>query len=87
MLTRALLKELKFLKELNQHTDAYILAAKQLGLPQLVEQLRVVQADQARRGELSHNMYHHRFQLYEQLLAEAKKVLSPGRYRALYRCF
>lgn len=80
-------KHLASLKELNLHTEAYKAAAQALGLSELAERFGSIFREQERAGSLTPRLDSKRRTAYEQLMAEAKRLLSAEQYGQLYRCF
>ena len=71
----------------NDHTEALIKAAKALGQKTILERLKVIQRDQERRGELTIELYHNRFNLMGELFTFARAKLSPENFQQLYSVF
>ena len=71
----------------NRHGEAYLVAAKALGLTELVEKFEHINREHDRLGELTDRLALERRSAYEQLLKEARKLLSSEQYDRLYKCF
>ncbi|MEX3983856.1 hypothetical protein AB4Y45_33260 [Paraburkholderia sp. EG287A] len=81
------LANLKSLKELNCHGDAYKEAAELLGLTALSERFERINREQLRLGSLTGRLQVERRAAYETLLDGARRLLSGEQYQRLYMCF
>lgn len=75
------------LKDVNAHGDSYQEAATALGLTHLAEQFSRINSGQLHQGHLTHGLATKRQKAHEQLLQEAKHLLSETQYNQLYMCF
>lgn len=78
------LKEIKGLTANNCHGDAMHAAAKALGNEELAERFASINQRQMAINHLSIYLYEERFGAYNELIALAKKTLSPGDFRKLH---
>ena len=87
VLTNKQFARLKQLTENNDHGTSYLEASQALGLPHLEEEFERINREHQRQGELSVGLEFRRRHAYTQLLAEAKRLLTPKHYDRLYMCF
>jgi hypothetical protein len=86
-LTEKFFARMTSLKQGNNHGDAYEEASQVLGQPELRDQFARINREQARLGHLPHDLYNERHRVYNQLMAAAKRQLSPVQYNRFYMCF
>lgn len=86
-LTKKALQDIRALVQVNDHGNAYQLAAKTLGFDDLAEQLGSINRRHLALGHLPCDLYEQRYGLYKGLLTRAKAILSAGEYQQLYRSF
>lgn len=86
-ITPKLLADLRGLTEVNNHCEAYILAASALALPELQAKFEVMLSLQERQGYLDPVQAHQRHTLYQELMTAAKFQLEPALYRQFHMCF
>jgi hypothetical protein len=77
-------------KEIARYTDnndvvkALVTGAKMLGLTQMVKKLELVGKIQELEGHLPSGLKQYREGLYDELMAEAKRVLGDAEYKQFY---
>jgi hypothetical protein len=79
--------EFKRLTNMNNHTECYEEASAALGLSELCESFSRIKFDALRLGYLSHDLEVRRRSAYEQMLKDAKTLLSEDQYQRFYMCF
>lgn len=83
----ATVKEIAKLTDNNDHAKALLTGAKMLGLTGLVKKLDLVIKLQELEGRLPNGLKTYRDSLYDNLMAEAKKLLSEDEYRQFYSAY
>ncbi len=83
VIAQKVMKEIREQTQLNDHGEAYLMAANALGCTKLAEQFGRINQRQRALGELPHNLYCERHRLYDELMAQARTLLSPEGYKAL----
>lgn len=73
--------------QLNDHGNAYQLAAKSLGCCDLAKQFEALNRRHLELGHLPHHLYEERHRLYSSLMSHAKSVLPSTQYEQLYSSF
>lgn len=79
-----LLRRIKVQVQLNDHGEAYLLAAKALGCEELVQRFERINRQHLSLGHLPPRLNEARRTAYEALLVQARKKLSAGDYQRLY---
>jgi len=86
-LSPLILRRLRTLRADNAHGIAYAVAAEALGLDALRVKLEDINAQHHRRGWLTPELSTARNAAYDELLTEARRLLSADEFAALYACF
>lgn len=86
-LTKQDIKDLKQLRSINAHGDAYEHACKLLGWEDLRERFARINSEHERLGGLSFDMSNQRYIVYQEMLKKAKESMQPDDYSAFYGCF
>lgn len=84
VIAQKVMKGIREQTQLNDHGEAYLMAANALGCSKLAEQFGRINRRHRELGELSLSLYHERHRLYDELMAQARTLLSPEGYKALY---
>lgn len=79
------LARLKGLTSRNNHSAALVLAAKMLGLTAMMRKFELVDQLIKLEGHKPKNLSDYSYALYEQLIEQAKRSLSPEDYEQFYR--
>ena len=87
VLSEAVIKELKQLKELNAHGEAYLLAAQTLGLTALANQFAEMNKIKQQKGGLPPELVHKQYDAYQRLMLEAITIIPLEEYKEFYMCF
>lgn len=82
-----LLARIKALTALNDHCNAYLLAARELGLEDLAQRFESINRQKLALGELPWNLYEERSAAYREMMAYAKSHMSPSDYKRFYGLF
>lgn len=86
-LSEKLFQHLHALKDQNNMTEAYLVAARALGLNDLEHEFTHINLTQNRVGHLSLDLNQKRHTAYLKLVRDAKSMLAPEQHRRLYLCF
>lgn len=87
MIILILIRELRALRETNNHGEAYQLAAHWLGFDDLAETFRTINQCHYKLGYLSHDLSHLRHAAYEEMITRARKVLSQSNFEKFHASF
>lgn len=83
MLTLQVITEIRAATARREYIQAYIIAAKEMGLHHLVVDFRVVQGDMAIYGAKTEDMVKRQQWCYHVLLNAARKLLRPSNFADL----
>lgn len=83
----ALIARLRELREINNHGDAYLIAAKWLGATKLAEDFDCINRRHEALGYLPPDMVWDRHEAYQDMLKVAQRALSPSNYERFYQSF
>lgn len=81
------LQEIQSLTQLNDHSSAYLLAARWLGDAPLTARFTHIHRRQMELGHLPPDLYEARHKAYQELLVVAKAALDEPTYQKLYMSF
>lgn len=86
-LSPAVFQNLASLTAINDHGECYVEAAHALGLEELKTEFGYLNFYRERLGYMSSALLAKRRVLYEELLRQARLLLTPAQYKTLYCCF
>jgi hypothetical protein len=86
-LSEKLFKQLKALTKNNYAGEAYQAAAQALGLSELEREFNRINLIHVRAGHLSPELNQTRRRAYDELLRQAKSMLTLEQHQRLYMCF
>jgi len=78
------LTDIAELVEVNDHGGAYLLVAKTIGSDRLIKAMKDVNRRHLAQGYLTAELDGRRWEIYKELLEEARAKLSEEDYRRLY---
>jgi hypothetical protein len=84
---QATLNQIKRLTQINDHGEAYFVAAKALGNDALALKFKAINRRHEQLGSLPVDLYATRRSAYEELMAFAKKAMKPETYQKFYMAF
>ena len=84
-LSDSIIRRIRYLTAINDHGQAYVMAAKALGDDELALKFERINRIHTEHGELSAALNTERYGVYQELMAAAKKVLAPATYNAFYQ--
>lgn len=87
MLDSKILAKFKRMTKNNNHGGAHELASTYLGLDDLADKFARINREHTRLGYLSYDLNRSRYKLYEQLMSDARKMMSEEEYKKFYNCF
>lgn len=87
MLDSKILAKFKRMTKINDHGGAYELASTHLGLDELTDKFARINREHTRLGYLSYDLNQSRYMLYQQLMSDARKMMSEEEYKKFYNCF
>lgn len=79
--------QLKRMTANNDHGGAYELAATILGFDVLAAKFSKINREHIRIGYLDTCSAHERYELYQQLMSDARKMMTDEQYKKFYACF
>lgn len=86
-LTPTDLRNLKDLRAVNAHGQAFEQACRILGWEELEQRFARINLEHERLGELSHDLSYQRHVAYQDMLKKAQGCMHPQDYKTFYGCF
>lgn len=86
-LTPVDLQNLKELRAINAHGQAYEQACRILGWEELEQRFAWINREHERLGELTRDLSYQRQVCYQDMLKKARKEFTPSAYKLFYGCF